>query len=71
MKQHLLITGGAGLIGSHLAREMLSADYQVRVLESLIPQVHGPGRVRPEYPPVRAAADRSVEQLCAGDWGIR
>lgn len=51
MKQHLLITGGAGFIGSHVAREMLRNGYQVRVLDSLTPQVHGPGRKRPDYLP--------------------
>ena len=51
MKQHLLITGGAGFIGSHVAREMLRVGYKVRVLDSLIPQVHGPNRARPEYLP--------------------
>ncbi len=51
MKQHLLITGGAGFIGSHLAREMLRAGYRVRVLDSLIPQVHGPEQARPDYLP--------------------
>ena len=51
MKQHLLITGGAGFIGSHLAREMLRAGYRVRVLDNLTPQVHGAGQLRPEYLP--------------------
>ncbi len=49
MKQHLLITGGAGFIGSHVAEEMIRHGYRVRVLDSLIPQVHGPGRKRPGY----------------------
>jgi dTDP-L-rhamnose 4-epimerase len=45
----VLITGGAGFIGSHLAAELLSRGYGVRVLDNLTPQVHGPGRRRPEY----------------------
>jgi len=49
-KQRLvLITGGAGFIGSHLADELLANDYQVRVLDSLIPQVHGEKRAIPSY----------------------
>jgi dTDP-L-rhamnose 4-epimerase len=47
--QKVLITGGAGFIGSHLADELLAHGYQVRVLDSLEAQVHGEGRRRPEY----------------------
>lgn len=45
----VLITGGAGFIGSHLADELLRHGYRVRVLDSLLPQVHGPDAGRPEY----------------------
>jgi dTDP-L-rhamnose 4-epimerase len=37
----VLITGGAGFIGSHLARRFADSGYKVTVLDSLIPQVHG------------------------------
>jgi dTDP-L-rhamnose 4-epimerase len=47
--QKVLITGGAGFIGSHLADELLAHGYRVRVLDSLDPQVHGENRRRPEY----------------------
>ena len=47
--QKVLITGGAGFIGSHLADELLAHGYKVRVLDSLDPQVHGESRRRPEY----------------------
>ena len=49
MNKHVLITGGAGFIGSHLADELLAAGYRVRVLDSLVPQVHGTEGVRPDY----------------------
>jgi len=45
----VLITGGAGFIGSHLADELLANGYDVRVLDNLSEQVHGPNRQRPDY----------------------
>jgi len=49
MKGTVLITGGAGFIGSHVASDLLRTGYHVRVLDSLITQVHGEGRNRPAY----------------------
>jgi dTDP-L-rhamnose 4-epimerase len=46
--ERVLITGGAGFIGSHLARQLLTAGYDVRVLDNLTPQVHVAGE-RPAY----------------------
>ena len=40
MAGRVLITGGAGFIGCHLARALLNAGCQVRILDSLIEQVH-------------------------------
>lgn len=48
MPDRVLITGGAGFIGSHLADELLASGYRVRVLDNLTEQVH-PGGQRPEY----------------------
>ncbi len=45
----VLITGGAGFIGSHVATELLEAGYHVRVLDSLVTQVHGDKPERPGY----------------------
>jgi len=41
MAERVLITGGAGFIGSHLADTYLKAGYAVRILDNLEPQVHG------------------------------
>lgn len=49
MSGRILITGGAGFIGSHLADELLVHGYQVRALDDLSEQVHGPGASRPGY----------------------
>jgi dTDP-L-rhamnose 4-epimerase len=48
MGEHVLITGGAGFIGSHLGDELLRAGYGVRALDSLVAQVHGDSQ-RPDY----------------------
>ena len=49
MANHVLITGGAGFIGSHLADTLLSRGHRVRALDNLSPQVHGPDKQRPGY----------------------
>src|SRR5437879_5473654 len=55
----VLITGGAGFIGSHLADRLLADGHEVRALDSLDPQVHPDGE-RPDY------LDEAVE-LQVGD----
>ncbi|MEX2594625.1 MAG: SDR family NAD(P)-dependent oxidoreductase [Anditalea sp.] len=45
----ILITGGAGFIGSHLCDELLKNNYKIRVLDNLSDQVHGGDYERPEY----------------------
>src|SRR5437763_3867572 len=49
MSKAVLITGGAGFIGSHLADALLERGHHVRVLDNLDPQVHGEGCRRPDY----------------------
>jgi len=44
----ILLTGGAGFIGSHLADRLLAAGHRVRALDNLTPQVHGRAS-RPDY----------------------
>src|SRR3954453_1469453 len=52
MGESILITGGAGFIGSHLADDLLASGYRVRALDNLDPQVHGDATgssARPAY----------------------
>jgi dTDP-L-rhamnose 4-epimerase len=44
----VLITGGAGFIGSHLADALIARGDAVRVLDAMLPQVHGDAE-RPAY----------------------
>lgn len=47
--EKILITGGAGFIGSHLCDELIRNNYEVIALDNLSEQVHGKDCQRPEY----------------------
>ncbi|HEY0924871.1 NAD-dependent epimerase/dehydratase family protein [Rheinheimera pacifica] len=53
---NVLITGGAGFIGSNLALKLLSKGYHVSVLDNLSPQIHGEDPIK--SPLYNAVKDR-------------
>lgn len=61
----VLITGGAGFIGSHLTDRLIRAGARVRILDSLEQQVHGLGGGGGGRPPLAA----SDENRPGGGWG--
>ena len=53
--KNILITGGAGFIGSHVALKLAGKGYEVTVLDNLSPQIHGedPQSTSPLYRSIR------------------
>ena len=69
----VLITGGAGFIGSHLANLLLKHGHKVRAFDNLEPQIHGkidrPAYLAPEVELVRGDV-RDRESLLSALQGV-
>ena len=61
-KERALVTGGAGLIGSHIVDLLRAKGWSVRVLDNLEPQTHRDGK-----PPWLEAAIRNGAEFVEGD----
>jgi dTDP-L-rhamnose 4-epimerase len=49
INKNVLVTGGAGFIGSHTVDALIERGYSVRVYDNLTPQVHGENAQKPVY----------------------
>lgn len=57
--KNILITGGAGFIGSNLALRLIEKGYNIRVLDNLSEQIHGsdPANTSPLYASIKDKVD--------------
>ena len=70
-KRKILVTGGAGFIGSHLALKLQAEGYDVTVLDNLSPQIHGdnPDTTSPLYNSIKGRVNFVLGSVTSkNDW---
>ncbi|OSZ80900.1 epimerase [Chitinophagaceae bacterium IBVUCB2] len=71
MLKKILITGGAGFIGSNLALKLLAKGHEVVVMDNLSEQIHGnnPAETSPLYNNIKGKVDFIKGDVCSkADW---
>lgn len=69
MKENVLITGGAGFIGSNLALKLIELGYSVTVLDNLSAQIHGNASSSDLYQSIKGKVNFIFGDVCnALDW---
>ena len=69
--EKVLVTGGAGFIGSNVALKLIAKGYSVVVLDSLSEQIHGlnPDQTSPLYLSIKGKVDFIKGDVCKReDW---
>jgi dTDP-L-rhamnose 4-epimerase len=65
LAETVLVTGGAGFIGSHFVDRLLREGYRVKIVDAVVPQVHGEQSASPRY--LREEAEFVRADLCDTD----
>ena len=63
---HVLVTGGAGFIGSHLVHALIARGDRVTILDSLVSRVHPTGQLPKDLPPTANFVRGDVTDIV--DW---